>query len=132
MIRRSAREEAGALLLAFDWRSRNYEIPIQHGDSAGISRQSATGNCELMTCPRFLLGGYDIKHILLIYIYIYDTQTIYFFHSRYIFPSLSLSLYLSLYLLLSTFNNNNNYNIRLVRTETGLMQRIPLSYHHHH
>jgi len=31
-------------------------LPTQHGCCAGISRQSATGNCELGTCPRSLRG----------------------------------------------------------------------------
>src|SRR6218665_96749 len=32
-------------------------LPIQHGYCAGISRRNATGNCELKTCPKSLLGG---------------------------------------------------------------------------
>src|SRR6218665_2128592 len=31
-------------------------LPSQHGYCAGISRRSATGNCEQRTCPRFLRG----------------------------------------------------------------------------
>src|SRR6218665_1773813 len=27
-------------------------LPTQHGYCAGVSRRSATGNCELRTCPR--------------------------------------------------------------------------------
>src|SRR6218665_2748735 len=33
------------------------ELPTQHGHCAGVSRRSATGNCELRTCPRSPLGG---------------------------------------------------------------------------
>src|SRR6218665_3299549 len=29
-------------------------LPTQHGYCAGVSRRSATGNCELRTCPRSL------------------------------------------------------------------------------
>ena len=32
-------------------------LPTQHGYCAGVSRQSATGNCELRTCPWSLYGG---------------------------------------------------------------------------
>ena len=32
-------------------------LPTQQGYCAGISRRSATGNCELRTCPRYLRGG---------------------------------------------------------------------------
>jgi len=32
-------------------------LPTQHGYCAGISRRSATGNCEWRTCPRSLHGG---------------------------------------------------------------------------
>src|SRR6218665_2172886 len=32
-------------------------LPTQHGYCAGVSRRSATGNCELMTCPRSLPGA---------------------------------------------------------------------------
>ena len=32
-------------------------LPEQHGYCAGVSRQSATGNCRLRTCPRLLRGG---------------------------------------------------------------------------
>jgi len=32
-------------------------LPTQHGYCAGVSRRSATGNCELRTSPRSLSGG---------------------------------------------------------------------------
>ena len=32
-------------------------LQTQHGYYAGVSRRSATGNCELRTCPRSLRGG---------------------------------------------------------------------------
>src|SRR6218665_4028462 len=32
-------------------------LPTQHGYCAGVSRRSATGNCELRTCPRSLRDG---------------------------------------------------------------------------
>jgi len=32
-------------------------LPTQHGYSVGVSRRSATGNCERRTCPRSLRGG---------------------------------------------------------------------------
>ena len=32
-------------------------LPTQQGYSAGVSRGSATGNCELRTCPRSLRSG---------------------------------------------------------------------------
>src|SRR6218665_2622535 len=32
-------------------------LPTQHGYCAGVSRRSATGNCEFMTCPRSLRGS---------------------------------------------------------------------------
>src|SRR6218665_1649439 len=32
-------------------------LPTQHGYCAGVSCRSATGNCELRTCPRSLRGG---------------------------------------------------------------------------
>ena len=32
-------------------------IPTQYGYCVGVSRRSATGNCELRTCPRSLRGG---------------------------------------------------------------------------
>src|SRR6218665_3798489 len=32
-------------------------LPTQHGYCARVSRRSATGNCELRTCPRSLRGG---------------------------------------------------------------------------
>jgi len=32
-------------------------LPTQHGYCARISCRSATGNCELRTCPRILCGG---------------------------------------------------------------------------
>src|SRR6218665_932262 len=31
-------------------------LPTQHGYCVGVSRRSATGNCERRTCPRFLRG----------------------------------------------------------------------------
>jgi len=31
--------------------------PTHHGYCAGVSRRSATGNCERRTCPRSLRGG---------------------------------------------------------------------------
>jgi len=34
-------------------------IPTQQKYCAGISRRSATGNCERRTCPRPLRGGYS-------------------------------------------------------------------------
>src|SRR6218665_2438554 len=34
-------------------------LPTQHGYCTGISRRSATGNCELRTCLRSLCGGYS-------------------------------------------------------------------------
>ena len=34
-------------------------LPTQHGYCAGISRQSATGNCEWRLCPRSLHWGYS-------------------------------------------------------------------------
>src|SRR6218665_1547189 len=36
-------------------------LPTQHEYTycAGVSRRSATGNCELRTCPRPLRGAYD-------------------------------------------------------------------------
>ena len=34
-------------------------LPTQHGYCARVSRRSATGNCELRTCPRSLRGGYS-------------------------------------------------------------------------
>src|SRR6218665_3094790 len=32
-------------------------LPTQHGYCAGVSRRSATGNCEWRTCPWSLGGG---------------------------------------------------------------------------
>jgi len=32
-------------------------LPAQHGYCARVSRRSATGSCELRTCPRSLRGG---------------------------------------------------------------------------
>jgi len=32
-------------------------LSTQHGYCAGVSRRSATGNCECRTCPRYLCGG---------------------------------------------------------------------------
>src|SRR6218665_401139 len=32
-------------------------LPTQHGYCVGVSRRSASGNCELRTCPRSLRGG---------------------------------------------------------------------------
>ena len=32
-------------------------LPTQHGYCAGVSCRSATGNCEVRTCPRSLHGG---------------------------------------------------------------------------
>ena len=32
-------------------------FPTQHGYCVGVSHRSATGNCELRTCPRSLRGG---------------------------------------------------------------------------
>src|SRR6218665_239890 len=34
-------------------------LPTQHGYCAGVSRLSATGSCELRTCPRSLRGCYS-------------------------------------------------------------------------
>src|SRR6218665_1713563 len=34
-------------------------LPTQHGYCAGVSRRSATGNCELRTCPRSIRGGWS-------------------------------------------------------------------------
>src|SRR6218665_4030732 len=34
-------------------------LPTQHGYCAVVSRRSATGNCELRTCPGSLFGGYS-------------------------------------------------------------------------
>src|SRR6218665_400227 len=33
-------------------------LPTQHGYCVGVSRRSATGKCELRTCPRSVHGGY--------------------------------------------------------------------------
>jgi len=33
-------------------------LPTQHGYCAGVSRRSATGNCELRTCSRSLCASY--------------------------------------------------------------------------
>jgi len=32
-------------------------LPTQHGYCVGVSRRSATGNCEWRTCPRSLCRG---------------------------------------------------------------------------
>src|SRR6218665_3720234 len=53
IIQRSAHSFIQAIsiaLLQIDYYSE--ALPTQHGFSAGVSRQSATGNCELRTCPR--------------------------------------------------------------------------------
>src|SRR6218665_5027 len=34
-------------------------LPTQHGYCVGVSRRSATGNCERRTCPTSLHGGYS-------------------------------------------------------------------------
>jgi len=31
-------------------------LPTQHGYCAGVSRRSATGNCDIRTCPKSLRG----------------------------------------------------------------------------
>jgi len=33
-------------------------LPTKHGYCVGVSRRSATGNCEWRTCPRSLRAGY--------------------------------------------------------------------------
>src|SRR6218665_2470039 len=39
------------------YRAYSEALPTQHGCCVGVSRRSATGNCERSTCPRSLRGG---------------------------------------------------------------------------
>src|SRR6218665_527138 len=45
------------IMMVYNWRCNTEALPTQHGYCAGVSCRSATGNCELKTCPRSLRGG---------------------------------------------------------------------------